>query len=327
LRVDVLKLARELSERGEAYVLATVVWRRAPTSGQLGSRALITSDGRISGWVGGACAEPAVVAQAELALAEGAPRLLFLGTPEELAEHHRKSVVLVPIACQSEGALEVYVEPVLPPPHLVVIGRSPTAEALAGLGSALGWKAVLVDAEREDDFEDGSGEEGLERTRDLDAAGIGERSFVVVATQGHYDEEALERALATPAAYVGLIASHKRAEAVKDFLRDRGVPEEQLQRVRAPAGLDLGSLPAEEIGVAVLAEIVQIKALVKRGEAAGGPRASVVHEAVDPVCGMTVKVSTARYRSVHDGRTYYFCSAGCLGKFEGEPPAYVGAGA
>jgi len=307
VRNDILGRAEELSERGEAYVLATVVWRRAPTSGQLGSRALVSADGSISGWVAGACAEPAVIAQAERALAEGTPRLLFLGTAEELAEHHREGVVLVPIACQSEGALEVYVEPVFPLPHLVVIGRSPAAETLAALGSALGWKTVLVD--------------------DLDAGAIGERSFVVVATQGHYDEEALQRALATPAAYVGLIASRKRAEAVKSFLRDRGVPEEQLRRVRAPAGLDLGSLPVEEIGVAILAELVQVKARGRLGPAGGAPSASAVHEAVDPVCGMTVKVTTARYRSVHDGLTYYFCSTGCLGKFEAEPSAYVGTGA
>jgi len=307
VRNDILGLAEDLSERGEAYVLATVVWRRAPTSGQLGSRALIDADGRISGWIAGACAEPAVIAQAGRALAEGTPRLLFLGTAEELAEHRREGVVLVPIACQSEGALEVYVEPVFPPPHLVVIGRSPAAEALAALGSALGWKTLLVD--------------------DPDAGVIGERSFVVVATQGHYDEAALQRALATPAAYVGLIASRKRAEAVKSFLRDRGVPEEQLHRVRAPAGLDLGSLPAEEIGVAILAELVQVKALARLGLTGGAPSASPVHQAVDPVCGMAVEVSTARYRSVHDALTYYFCSTGCLGKFEAEPSAYVGTGA
>lgn len=327
MRVDVLRLAQELSDRGEAYVLATVVWRRAPTSGQLGSRALVTAEGRISGWVAGACAEPAVVAQARTALAEGTPRLLFLGTPEELAEHHREGVVLVPIACQSEGALEVYVEPVLPSPHLVVIGRSPGAEALAALGAALGWKAVLVDEERDEGLEDESGQAGVERIRDLDAAGIGERSFVVVATQGHYDEEALERALATRASYVGLIASRKRAEAVKGFLRDRGLSEEQLARVRAPAGLALGSLPVDEIAVAVLAELVQVKAAGRPEGAAAVPPSSAVHEAVDPVCGMTVKVSTARYRSVHDGRTYYFCSAGCLGKFEAGQSAYVDAGA
>jgi xanthine dehydrogenase accessory factor len=301
-----------------------VVWRRAPTSGQLGSRALITVDDRITGWVAGACAEPAVIAQASRALAEGAPRLVFLGTPEELAEHRRHGVVLVPIACHSEGALEVYVEPVLPPPHLVVIGRSPAARALASLGSVLGWETVLVDEEGRDDLEDRSTEGPPRRLRALEIAGINERSYVVVATQGHYDEEALERALATPATYVGLVASRKRAEGVKGFLRGRGIAEEQLGRVHAPAGLDLGSLPVDEIAVAVLAEIVQLKA-ARQTEAVAAPPASTVHEAIDPVCGMTVSVSEARHRSIHEGMTYYFCSAGCLAKFEADPAGYVGA--
>jgi xanthine dehydrogenase accessory factor len=317
--VDLPRLARELSGRRESYVVATVVWRRAPTSGHVGSRALITADGRIHGWIAGACAEPTVIAQARAALARGSPRLLYLGTPEELADNHRDGVVLVPIACQSEGALEVYVEPVFPPPHLVVIGRSPAAEILTALGSSLGWDAVLVDTDIDEAERAGS---DVPRIRDVRAAGIGDRSIVVVATQGHYDEAALEWALATPAAYVGLIASRKRAEGVKAFLRDRGVPDDQLERVRAPAGLDLGRLPAEEIGVAVLAELVQFKAAGNLGS--GVPSAtSSVHEAVDPVCSMVVSVSTARYRSVHDGRTYYFCSAGCLAKFEAEPSAYA----
>jgi xanthine dehydrogenase accessory factor len=318
--VDLTRLARELSERREPYVVATVVWRRAPTSGHVGSRALITADGRIHGWIAGACAEPTVIAQARSALARGSPRLLYLGTPEELAENHRDGVVLVPIACQSEGALEVYVEPVFPPPHLVVIGRSPAAEVLTALGSALGWDAVQVDADL--DEAERAGSSGVPRIRTVDAAGIDDRSIVVAATQGHYDEAALEWALATPAAYVGLIASRRRSEGVKAFLRDRGIADEQLERIRAPAGLDLGRLPAEEIGVAVLAELVQFKAAGNLGSGTPSP-ASSVHEAVDPVCAMVVNVSTARYRSVHDGRTYYFCSAGCLAKFETEPSAYA----
>jgi len=319
---DLLSLARDLSARGEPYVLATVVWRRAPTSGQLGSRALITAEGRISGWVAGACAEPAVISQARRALTEGTPRLVFLGTPEELAEHHREGVVQVPIACQSEGDLEVYVEPVMPKPHVVVIGRSPAADALVRLAAALGWRAVLVD-------DGGSAADHpsaptVLTSLDLGAARIDERSFVVVATQGHYDEDALEQAISTPAGYVGLVASRKRAEAVKGYLRNRGVSEDQLARVHAPAGLDLGSVSSDEIAVAILAELVKLKAAGELAPGSSSPPTSAVHEALDPVCGMSVAVATARYRATHEGRTYYFCSAGCLSKFEADPSAYGG---
>ncbi len=321
MKPDVLELATELSRRGEPFVLATVVWRRAPSSGKEGSTALVTPDRRVRGWLGGACAEPTVVREALKALEEGTPRLLFLGPPEELAARGRDGVVTVPIACQSEGALEVYVEPVLPQPQLVVIGRSPAVGVLASMAGALGWRTVVVDDGGMAEDYPGAGR--VMTTLDLDAAGIGDRSIVVVATQGHYDEAALEAALATPARYVGLVASRKRAEAVLGYLRDRGVPDEALARVRAPAGLDLGKVAHEEIAVAVLAELVRERAA---GNLAAAPPAEIPrHEATDPVCGMTVDVATARFSSAFEGTTYYFCSAGCLERFEGEPARFATA--
>jgi xanthine dehydrogenase accessory factor len=318
--MDVTELSRDLSARGEPHVLATVVWRRSPSSGQVGSKAVVTTDGHVRGWVGGACAEPAVAAEARRALAEGTARLLFLGPPEEIDEHRRDGVVAVPITCQSEGALEVYVEPVTPPPHLVVIGRSPAVDALAAMASALGWRPVVVDDRGS--ATDHPGIPTVLTALDLDAANVGERSFVVVATQGHYDEEALERALDTPAAYVGLVASRKRAEAVLDFLRRRGVPDDRLARVHAPAGLDLGHVAPHEIAVAVLAELVRLRAAGELVPVSPPLATSEAHTALDPVCGMTVAVASARHRAVHEGRTHYFCSAGCQASFEADPFAY-----
>ena len=279
-------------------MLATVVWRRAPSSGKEGATALITPDRAVRGWIGGACAEPTVVREALKAIEEGTPRLLFLGPPDELDPHRRDGVVTVPIACQSEGALEVYVEPVLPQPQLVAIGRSPAALAL----TATGLGAGLADGRRRRRRRCLGPRTGVDRvltSLDLDAAAIDERTYVIVATQGHYDEDALERALATPAGYVGLVASRKRAESVLGYLRDRGVSDEALARVHAPAGLDLGHVPTEEIAVAILAEIVQLRAAGAL-EAGPGPRpaSTVRHEAIDPVCGMTVDVADARYRTV-----------------------------
>jgi xanthine dehydrogenase accessory factor len=323
MRPEVLRLAADLTDRGEPFVLATVVWRRSPSSGKEGSTALITPDRRVRGWLGGACAEPTVIREGLKALEEGTPRLLFLGPPEELAARGREGVVTVPIACQSEGALEVYVEPVLPHPQLVVIGRSPAVAMLAALANALGWRTVVVDdGGDEGDYPDAG---RVLTTLDLEPAGITERSFVVVATQGHYDEDALERALATSAGYVGLVASRRRADAVLGYLRDRGAAEEALARVHAPAGIDLGRIAHEEIAVAILAELVRERAA---GHLEAAPPAEITtHEELDPVCGMTVDVASARYRSVHEGATYYFCSAGCLKRFEEEPAAYLSANA
>jgi xanthine dehydrogenase accessory factor len=313
--VDILRLAGELSDAREPFVMATVVWRRAPSSGKAGSRAVITAEGKVRGWLGGACAEPVVVRESRSALEEGTPRLVFLGAPDELEERAREGVVTAPIACQSEGAMEVFLEPMIPSPHLVVVGRSPMADTLSQMATALGWDPVVVDDRGS--ASDHPGVAHVVAELDLGAAGVGAGSFVVVATQGHYDESALQAALDTPAAYIGLVASRKRAESVVGYLRQQGVDEASLNRIRAPAGLDLGAVSHVEIAVAILAELVQLKAA---GELDAGtsppPRPE---EATDPVCGMRVEVSSARYTATREGVTYYFCSAGCLQSFESEP--------
>ncbi len=294
---DVLASAAARRAAGEAFVLATVVWRRGPSSSRQGGKALIDPAGRVTGWLGGACAEPTVVKEAQAALLDGQPRLLFLGPADELGS--RSDVVRVPMACESEGAMEVFLEPMLPAPRVVAIGGSPAAAALVRLAEALGWRA------------------GLAEPGDLGELAAGD--FVVVATQGHYDEEALAAALATPVAYVGLVASRKRADQVRGHLRDRGVGEEALTRIHAPAGLDLGPVAPDEIAVAILAELVARRA-------AGGParvEVAEIEEAADPVCGMTVAVAGARHTHQHAGQTYYFCAAGCRARFAEDPSAYL----
>ena len=223
-----------------------------------------------------------MVREALKAIEEGSPRLLFLGPPDELEAHARDGVVSVPIACQSEGALEVYVEPVIPQPQLVVVGRSPAALALTRLAAGLHWRTLAID--------DG----GNVETHDADAVmtsldldGVDERSFVVIATQGHYDEDALERALATPAGYIGLVASAKRAEAVLGYLRDRGVADEQLTRVHAPAGhrprphrerRDRGGDPGRDRAVAGRRRARRSRRGPRHPRAARGDRPGVRHD-------------------------------------------------
>jgi|HubBroStandDraft_2_1064218.scaffolds.fasta_scaffold41630_2 xanthine dehydrogenase accessory factor len=300
----VLAQAGELSKRGEAFALATVVWRQGPSSGQQGSRAIITEAGELRGWIGGACAEPVVIREAQRVIADGEARLLLLGTPEQFGAAVPEGMTVVPIACQSEGALEVYIEPVLPAPHLVVVGRSPMAHTLTDLARALGWRAVLIDGP------------------DFTSADAGERSMVVVATQGHYDEEAVEQAVAAGPAYLGLVGSQRRGVALLGYLAERGVSRDRLDKVRVPAGLDLGRTTHEEIAVAILAELVQLRAsgaLPRQSAQAAKPAA----EAVDPVCGMTVTADAAGRPLQHDGVTYYFCSAGCRRAFESDPAAYL----
>jgi len=283
----------ELRAEGAAFAIAVVTWRRGPSSGRPGAKAIVHPDGTVEAWLGGAGAQPSVVAAALSSLVDGQPRLLVLG------EHdHRAEVRNIAMACSSEGAMEVFVEPQLPTHDLHLIGSSPMVEALGRLARALDWRVTIVD--------------------DVSLGKISPDSFVVVATQGHYDEPALEAALATPARYVGLVASHKRASSVMDWLRERGVSDDQLARVHTPAGLDLGSIEHAEMAVAILAEIVSIK-----GMRHTQVEVAKLEEAIDPVCGMTVDVATARFSSEHGGKTYYFCAHGCKTDFDDDPESFL----
>ncbi|MGH3915169.1 MAG: XdhC family protein [Pseudonocardiaceae bacterium] len=319
---DVLEYARELSKRGEAFALATVVWRRGPSSGKQGYRAVISTSGRVHGWIGGACAEPIVVREARHALTEGVPRLVFLGTPDEIdAAAMREGMFYLPMSCQSEGALEIYIEPVEPKPHVVVVGRSPMVETLIQMVQAIGWRAVLVDADG-GSVDDHPTAERVVSGLDFKEAEVDGRSLVVVATQGHHDEEAVEHALAAGPAYVGLVGSRQRAASVLGYLKDRGVAKEAIERVRVPAGIDLGKVSHREIAVGILAELVKLRAA---GELSMGKPADIpeVVESVDPVCGMTVEVASARHTFDYEGSRYYFCCPACRKAFEKDPAALV----
>ncbi len=299
---ELLELAGDLSRRHQPFLVATVVWARGPSSGKRGSTAIIEADGSVTGWIGGACAAPVVAREAREAMADGKPRLLFLGTDEDIAGIDRPEVISVPISCTSEGALEVFLEPNLPQPHLVVTGKSPAVDTLVSLARILDWRVDLVD-------------EGLEMPY------VSASSAIVIATQGHYDEPAVEAALSTESGYIGLVASAKRAETVLGYLRDRGFGEEQLAKVHAPAGLDLGHIAHKEIGVSIIADLVRRRAA---GELAGWPMPSEEpHIAMDPVCGMEVEVAAARWIADHEGETFYFCAPGCKAAFEKEPAEFL----
>jgi len=315
---ELLALASELSRRHQPFLVATVVWARGPSSGKRGSSAIIDADGNVTGWIGGACAEPVVRREARESIADGKPRLLFLGTPEDIREVSRPDVISVPISCTSEGALEVFLEPMLPQPHVVAVGRSPAVRTLTHLAAALDWRVTVIDDDGRPEDHPGASEVVTALTM---PEGVDSRTSIVIATQGHYDEPALEAALATDAGYIGLVASAKRAETVLGYLSDRGVPKEQLDRITAPAGIDLGPIQHREIGLAVLAELVAMRAVGELSD--GAPSVEPAHVTIDPVCGMEVEVATARWITEHKGETYYFCAPGCKTAFEKDPESFL----
>jgi xanthine dehydrogenase accessory factor len=302
---DIIDQAGELSRRGEEFALATVVWRQGPSSGQAGSRAIITATGQLHGWIGGACAEPVVVREAQRVIAERKPKLLLLGAAEQFGAAVMEGMVAVAIACQSEGALQIYIEPVLPTPQLTVVGRSPMVHTLAELARAIGWRCDVRDR------------------AEFAAAELNARSIVIVATQGHGDEEAVETAVSAGPAFVGLVASRRRGEAVLGYLADRGVERDRLDRVRVPVGLDLGHTTHREIAVAVLAELVQLRASGQLASEASSSSPAAATDVLDPVCGMTVRADDTSHPYAHDGVTYHFCCVGCRDAFAKDPHAYL----
>ena len=308
-----------------------------PTSARPGARGVIHPDGSIEGWVGGSCAQPIVIREALRSLADGQPRLLRLSRTPPSDSRRGDGIIEYVMTCHSGGTLEIYVEPHLPAAHLWVVGTTPIAGALATLGSAAGWQVTLIDP-----IADADAFPGLRVHRSADIRGLDPEvaAYVVVASQGIWDEEAVGLALTRESAYVGLVASPTRASVVREWLREEtSVGEERIAALRAPAGLDIGAETPEEVAVSILAELVQ----VRRGRAdfvaspgpatvVGGLPESITLEPVvdeivlvDPVCGMTVEAAHARHLAEHEGIVYAFCSIGCRTRFIREPATYLDA--
>lgn len=302
---SVVERAVELARLGEEFVMATVVWRQGPSSGHNGSRAIVTASGEMYGFIGGACAEPVLVREAQRALVDRLPRLLLLGQHDDLG-HVPDGMTAIAISCQSEGALHIYLEPVQVTPHLVVVGRSPMAHTLAQLAGALDWNVERVDGP------------------EFDPGIVSRRTMVVVATQGHGDEEIVEAAVGARPVFLGVVASRKRGDALREYLCDRGVDADTVAGLRIPVGLDLGHTSHREVAVAVLAELVQLRAAGALLVPPGTASATRPAEAVDPVCGMTVTADASGRPLEHEGTTYYFCCPGCRYAFSKDPAAYLG---
>ena len=330
--------AAELQADGRPFAVATVVAVRKPTSARPGASGIIHPDGTIEGWVGGSCAQPVVVREALRALADGQPRLLRLSRDGPGEGRRADGVIELVMTCHSGGTLEIYVEPHVPVPQLWVVGTTPIAGALAHLGAAAGWRVTVIDPIAEADAFPGA--ERVHASADIRGLDPNASPYVVVASQGIWDEEAVGLALTREASYVGLVASPTRAGVVREWLREETtVGDDRIAALRAPAGLDLGAETAEEIAISILAELVQ----VRRGRAdfvaspgpatvAGAIPPAISYEPVvndivllDPVCGMTVDRAHARHLAEHDGVVYAFCSIGCRTRFIKEPVTYLTA--
>ena len=249
---DIKATVEQLTAAGKAYVIATVVRTEAPSSAKAGDRAVLDEEGILAGWVGGGCAKPAVTRNAVNALHDGQTRLIRISRDIEGLE---SGIMGYPMTCQSGGTLDIFIEPVMPKPLLVVMGHSAIAQAICALAPGVGFDVVVAGpgGKREkfaaaigwiEDFDDVA---NIERTP----------AAIVVATQGSGDARGLDSALTSNAGYIGLIASPKKSARLKETLKKRGHDERAVDAIDAPAGLDIGAITPEEVAVSVLAELVQ----------------------------------------------------------------------
>jgi xanthine dehydrogenase accessory factor len=270
--VEVMDLVARLKAAEETFVLATVVRTVSVTAAKAGAKAIIRPDGTIAaGWIGGGCAKGAVLKAAREALADGEPRMVSVQPENLLAElgvkpgENREGVRFASNLCPSKGTMDVFVEPVLPHPSLVILGGSPVALSLAAQARQLGYH-VTVAAPRAD--------LGAAPDADtlIDGFALGNlneaKRFVVVSTQGKGDEAALRTAVATPAVYHAFVGSRRKMAALREKLGREGIETSALDRVKAPAGLDLGAITPEEIAMSILAEITVERRRGQRGAAA-----------------------------------------------------------
>jgi xanthine dehydrogenase accessory factor len=300
--------AQELAAQGTPFVTATVVRAQRPTNVQAGNVALVLGDGTIEGFVGGVCTQHSVRVCSLRAIETGEALLLRIvpdGPATDVTGREISSeegAVTVQNTCLSGGEIEIFLEPVLPAPRVLVVGDSPIAAAVRSLGAEVGLELVAVEG-------------GIPEPAPGDLA-------LVVATHGRDELHTLRRALETGVPYVGLVASPKRGAGVLADLRADGVSQEHLELIDVPAGIDIGARTPAEVALSILATIVA----VRRGEHAAAPaRASVPVAAstappiaVDPICGMTVAAVPGTPSLEVDGETVYFCCDGCKVKFEAQ---------
>ena len=305
----VSRRAAELAAEGTAFVTATVVRAQRPTSVRAGDVALVLGDGSIEGFVGGVCAQQSVRVYALKAIETEEALLLRIVPDGPVGEDPdtgrviavEEGAVTAQNPCLSGGAIEIFLEPVVPAPRVLVVGNTPIAAALVSLGAELDLTVVSVS-------------EGAPEPVAGDLA-------LVVAAHGRDELHTLRQGLEAGVPYVGLVASHKRGAGVLADLRADGVPEAQLGLIDVPAGIDIGSRTPAEIALSILAKIVA----TRRGERAAAPgntqiavAAPTPTLAVDPICGMTVAAVPSTPSVEHDGETVYFCCDGCKAKFEAQ---------
>ena len=311
----------EFQNSAEAYAIAIIVRRKIPSSGKPGDKAIITADGHIHGWIGGGCTQGIVLKEALESLRDGKPR--FVSISPNVQENTMRHTKTYTMTCQSGGEVDVYIEPVLPKPHIVIFGTSHIAMALAKISKSMDYTVSAV--MNEPDKVVFPTVDNLYGLADFSDDDLPENSHIIVCTQGHGDVDALHKAILTNRNYVAFVASRKKANAIFADLRDRDVTFEQLSQIKTPAGLDIGAKLPEEVAVSILAQIIQqFRTEQEATKPTNGEAITLSDDFyMNPVCNIPIQKSTAKHVLEHHGEKVYFCCDGCKVKFEAAPGDYI----
>lgn len=311
----------ELRSQDRNAAVAVVVNRKAPTSGKPGDKALITEEGDVHGWIGGGCTKGIVIKEAIAALRDQKPRLVKIAPGAE-TKTDQQGVKTYSMMCQSEGSVDVYIEPMIPASKIYIFGRSHIAKALCEIGAAAGYEmTVISDLSEHEMFPKARKFHSLS---EFDVKLLKPADFVVVCTQGEDDEKSLEAAVASQANYVSFVSSRRKANSIYRTLKKQGTPIEDLAQVKTPAGLDLNAKSPQDVAISILAEIVQAKQTKEKAFDEEDTFQVMTGDLyMNPVCKIPVQKSTAKHVLEHKGEKVYFCCDGCKVSFEKEPEAYL----
>jgi xanthine dehydrogenase accessory factor len=318
-----LDRAASLKSERKPFALITVVRAVSPTSAKPGAKAIVEADGVIQGWIGGGCAQPAVIKMAKKVLKEGQARLIRISPTKD--GYVEEGITNFGMACHSGGTLDIFIDPVIARPVLLLIGATAAAQALVGLAQRVGFSVTAA-------FPGADSEMFPEADNIIDGFDVADvvPDFVIVATQGKLDEQGLEAAITTGADYIGFIASKTKSDKLKSYLKESCGDVLRVDAIISPIGLEIHAVTPEEIALSVLAGLVKARrqaAEVEEVQSASccGGSSEVEISAIDTVCGMSVEVKDAEFHSKYNDKDYYFCCGGCLHRFQNEPRKYVSA--
>lgn len=321
----VIPKIEELKKKHEPFAMVTVVRRVAPSSGKPGDKAVINRFGVMFGWVGGGCVKGILLKESEEAMRSGKPRLVRIG--KELENQFLGEVKEYKMTCQSEGMVEVFVEPVVPQPHLVVLGSSMIAKSLVKLAKTAGFRVTGV--AQDANLQTFEKVDELITQLNLENVKTTPASCIVVATQGEQDEKALMEALRKDAGYIGFVASRKKVQSLISYLTDAGIDGEKIAKLHSPAGLDISAKLPEEVAISILAEIIQLRNTAALPQAFEGytEQQDVPKDApkwyINPVCGVPVDMNHPKHIVEYNNEKVYFCCDGCKVKFDKDPAKYI----